>query len=119
MAKGIKGFQKGYTPWNKGKKYHAKPLSEGHKIKLSKIKKKQGIKPPSRLGAKHTKETKKKMRKSASKPKPWQIGRIPWNKGKKLPQFSGKNHWNWKGGKVKHPNKRIRPYSLSPSIKLS
>lgn len=25
-------------------------------------------------------------------------GNIPWNKGKKLPQYSGENHPNWKGG---------------------
>lgn len=23
------------------------------------------------------------------------IGREPWNKGKKMPQYSGSNHWNW------------------------
>lgn len=27
-------------------------------------------------------------------------GNIPWNKGKVLPQFSGKNHPAWKGGRV-------------------
>ena len=26
-------------------------------------------------------------------------GQKAWNKGKKCPQLSGKNHWNWKGGK--------------------
>mgnify|MGYP001569159134 CR=1 FL=1 len=28
------------------------------------------------------------------------IGRIVWNKGLKLPQFSGENHPNWEGGKT-------------------
>jgi hypothetical protein len=23
------------------------------------------------------------------------VGREPWNKGKKFPQYSGSNHWNW------------------------
>ncbi len=27
-------------------------------------------------------------------------GIVPWSKGKKLPQFSGKNSSNWKGGKT-------------------
>ena len=26
------------------------------------------------------------------------MGKIPWNKGKKYPQFGGKNHFAWKGG---------------------
>jgi len=26
----------------------------------------------------------------------------PWNKGKKVPQISGKKHWNWKGNDVKY-----------------
>ena len=28
----------------------------------------------------------------------FQEGHISQNKGKKFPQFSGKRHWNWKGG---------------------
>lgn len=46
----------------KGKKF-----SLEHRDKLSRIKKEQGIKPPSRLGIKHTIETKMKMSKSSSK----------------------------------------------------
>lgn len=27
-------------------------------------------------------------------------GNIPWDKGKKRPETTGKNHWHWKGGKI-------------------
>ncbi len=40
----------------------------------------------------HTEEAKKKMSQALK-------GRTAWNKGKKLPQISGKNHYNWKNGK--------------------
>jgi 5-methylcytosine-specific restriction endonuclease McrA len=29
------------------------------------------------------------------------LRKIAWNKGKECPQFSGKNHWNWRGGITK------------------
>lgn len=29
-------------------------------------------------------------------------GHIAWNNGRKMKQTSGKNHWNWKGGKIIH-----------------
>lgn len=29
------------------------------------------------------------------------LGKNAWNKGKEMPQYSGKNHWNWKGGITK------------------
>ena len=45
------------------------------------------------IGRKHTEESKKKMSESSK-------GKTTWNKGKKCPQYSGKNHWNWKGGKI-------------------
>lgn len=30
-----------------------------------------------------------------------------WNKGKKMPQYSGEEHWNWKGG-INNINDKIR-----------
>jgi len=36
----------------------------------------------------------------------YNIGRTPWNKGKKFPEFSGKNHFAWKGG-VYNKNRKI------------
>jgi hypothetical protein len=33
---------------------------------------------------------------------PWMVGRKPWNKGKKFPQYSGVNNPSWKGGKYKN-----------------
>ena len=35
-------------------------------------------------------------------------GISPWNKGKKNLEMSGEKHWNWQGGKPKHPDKEIR-----------
>lgn len=62
-------FKKGYTPWHKGKfGYKNKP---------------------------HSEETKRKIGLSNSISKK---GSIPWNKGKKLPEQTGENHHNWKGG---------------------
>jgi hypothetical protein len=65
-----KRFEKGFTPWNKGKK-------EGRIDVLEKMK-------ISHLGP--NPEHSKKMK-----------GKIPYNKGKKS-KLSGDKHWNWKGG---------------------
>jgi len=66
-----------------------KPLSEEGRRNMSLAKK----------GKKLSKEHKKKLKEN------WRTGKmkgmrgkIPWNKGKKYPQFSGKNASQWKGG---------------------
>lgn len=83
-------------PWNKGRPGYStscrgrklseerkikmrKPKTEEHKLKLS----------LSRMGFKASQETRDKMSASRlGKPKPWLIGRLTWNKGKKRPPFS-------------------------------
>ena len=70
--------------------------SPEYKEKLRQKSLANGNKPPvawgnkTNLNRKHTEEWKEKMR-----------GRIPWNRGKSLPQFSGVNHPNYKGGTTK------------------
>lgn len=84
-------------------------MSESHKGKKSTLGKHWKIKDTSKMkgrifskttrkkisdsnkGRKLSKETKKKMSKA-------RIGKVPWNKGKKCPQTSGKNNPNWRGG---------------------
>lgn len=66
-------FQKGLTPWNKGKKgIHFSPKTEFKKGQPSS----RGM-----LGKKHTDEWKKNMSE----------------------RVGGKNHWNWKGGITSKP----------------
>jgi len=64
--------QTGKISPKKGKTYH--PLSKEHKIKISEGMKRSLLK----IG--------------------FQKGHVPWHKGKKLPQISGKNNPHWKGG---------------------
>ena len=66
-------FKKGNISWTEGIKVDRKKYPQmGHLIK-------------------HSEETKKKISISGK-------GRIPWNKGKKVLQITGKNHFAWKGG---------------------
>jgi hypothetical protein len=54
-----------------------------------------------RKGWKHTKKTKEKMRKANLKGSyGFRKGHIPANKGKKLLQITGINHYHWKGGRI-------------------
>lgn len=91
-----KGFQKGQTAWNKGKKTGARPLEVREKIRLNNAKYWLGKTPPPL-----SKEARKKIsEKNSGKKRPWVKG---WNKGKKhsmetRKKLSGANNKWWKGG---------------------
>jgi hypothetical protein len=72
-------FSKGITPWNKNKGGYS----------------------TSKKGMKLSEDKKKNMNLAGL-----EKGRA-WNKGKKCPQFSGANNWNWKGG-ITPINQKIR-----------
>ena len=109
------GFQKGYTPHNKGQKH-----SEEHKQKISEaLKKHLSINPHKPI----SEETRKKMslaklgqqnakghkvsEESRKRMSQNMKGRVVWNKGKPFLATRGSNHWNWKGGKS-NPNELIK-----------
>lgn len=77
-------FEKGFAPWNKGRK-----MSEEFRKKIGDISR----------GRKWTEEQKKSLK-----------GRIPWNKGRKYLAISGERHYNWKGGNSEHY--KTRYYSM-------
>ena len=86
-------FKKGHTPWCKGTKGIITPWNKDKKGIFSK----ETLERMSLAakGRKHSEETKRKMSESKK-------GFIPWNTGKKCPQFTGKNNPNWGGEKHKH-----------------
>jgi hypothetical protein len=93
-------FRKGQMPWNKG--LHI-PVSRGVAKKMSETKKRLH-----REGRLFTKEHLANIRKSLTGRK---LTKPVWNKGKKLPQFSGKNHPNWRGS-IKNENDKRKSYEM-------
>jgi len=69
------GFDKGSIPWNKGRGGYSTLL--------------KGQKRPADFGKKVSATRKQRFADGSI---------ITWNKGKKCPYSSGKNHYNWKGG---------------------
>ena len=136
------GFKKGYAPWNKGLRgkdtsFYGKTHSEGTKKKISEAKKGKRCSPNTEFkkGHKQSKEIREKiseynrnngnsgMFKKGQVPKiKFEIGNIPWNKGKTLSKkhidnlsvshkgqvswskgksldyMKGEKNWNWNGG---------------------
>ena len=105
-------FKKEYIPWNKDKKMSdeyrkkcrmnrlGKHHSEETKKKISNIHKKIGVGLWMK-GRKRPLDVRKRI--SEHSAKIWLGKKLPykiWNKGKKYYQISGKNHWNWQGGKI-------------------
>jgi len=102
---------------------HRKKISEWHKGKISSRKgahlseeTKQKIK-LANIGKKLSEETRQKISNS-------QIGRLPWNKGKKLEsrpkqslQIMGKNNPNWRGGISFEPYSKDWSDDLKDSIR--
>ena len=97
-------FPKGHKPWNAGKK-----MPQEMKDHLSEYFKANPV--SYWLGKKrgpHSEELKEKMSEAKKGKIPKNIKQIAgWNKDKKCPQFSGKNHWNWQDGKTSI-NEKIR-----------
>jgi len=83
----------GIGKWFKGRKYskeHCKKISEYQKTR--KHQPQEGFQKGC-VAHQLTKKTRFKK------------GYIPWHKNKHTPKTSGKNHWNWKGGKSNLTNK--------------
>ena len=112
------GFQRGHKPWCKGltKKTDVRLAEAGKKISRT------------QRGRKLTKEHKQKLSESHQGPRPWRKGKkfpyIPhyakrgqpaWNKGLKLPEWSGENHHMYGKHHTLETKKRI---SLSRKGKL-
>jgi len=95
MPTGIKDFQKGQIPWNKGKK--RPPFSEEWKKRLSESLKGNTC----RRGKKTSEETKKKISEALiGKPQSKEKSRKISLAKKGVPSLNqrGENHYNWKGG---------------------
>lgn len=101
-------FKKGNVSWNKGKikKDYPQLSNSGRKLGSPAWNKGLTKKTDSRVNY----ERLTTFKKGHNHSKNWyktMSGIISWNKGKYFPQISGKNHWNWGGGKTKI-NRRIK-----------
>jgi len=95
--------RKGFGKWMKGKHLSEetkKKISEMHKGHLVSEETKKKIGNANR-GKFHTEESKRKLSVSLK-------GRIPWNKGKKYPQFSGINSPLYNRKHTKEEKEKIR-----------
>jgi hypothetical protein len=99
-----KPFKKGCIPWNKGKKMpevFGKNLS---KIMIGQYKNGErvhhflGKKRPEMIGENNPSKRLEAREKISKARKGIKNNYAPWNKGLRLLQLSGENHWNWKGG---------------------
>ena len=95
-------FKIGYTPWNKNKTgFHH---TDETKIKMSLTHKgmpsnfKKGYTPWNK-GTKLSENHKNKIGMAHKRKSSGMKGKIAWNLGKKMPQYSMNKHWRWKGGK--------------------
>jgi len=108
-------FQKGNIPWSKTTQYSEesrKKMSLSHIGKSVNVGEKNGMfgKPSYWRGKKQNPEHMKRLIEANR-------GRTPWNKGKKLPEYSGLNHPRWRGGKKvanarMHHIRRMRGFKL-------
>lgn len=106
-------FKKGMIPWNKGI-----PCSEDTKLKIVATLKgkmnrelnpnwKGGLPKCENCGKQLGTYGYQKCRSCSHLGLQNSLGATPWNKGKKYPQISGENNWNWKGG-ITPLNNKIR-----------
>lgn len=103
-----------YTCKQCGKVFEAKPSDKGRFCSLKcywLYRKENKMLPPSRKGAKISKAHKQALRdwwKDHPDHNKFKKGEKAWNKGRPMPEIRKEKHGRWTGGRIKHPDKRIR-----------